>query len=45
MNNYFIPEIDAPRLYVDKTHENDPIRPAQKDPFCQLKVTTFTKAK
>jgi len=30
---------------MDKTHQNDPIRPDQKGPLCQLKVTTFAKAK
>jgi hypothetical protein len=30
---------------VDKTHQNDPYRPIQKGPLCQLKVTTFAKAK
>jgi DNA-binding LacI/PurR family transcriptional regulator len=27
---------------LDKTHKNDPIRPDQKDPFCQLKVVCFS---
>ena len=30
---------------VDKTHQNDPSWTIQKGPFCQLKVTTFAKAK
>jgi hypothetical protein len=32
-------------LKVDKTHQNDPSWPTQKGPLCQLKVTTFAKAK
>ena len=30
---------------MDKTHQNDPYLPIQKGPLCQLKVTTFAKAK
>jgi hypothetical protein len=30
---------------LDKTHQNDPSWPTQKGPLCQLKVTTFAKAK
>jgi hypothetical protein len=37
-----VEEIDAE---VDKTHQNDPFWPTQKGPLCQLKVTTFAKAK
>ena len=37
--------VTAKMVKVDKTHENDPIRPVQKGPLCQLKVTTFAKAK
>jgi hypothetical protein len=32
-------------LRLDKTHQNAPFRPIQKGPLCQLKVTTFAKAK
>ena len=38
-------ERDRTAIYVDKTHQNDPIWPTQKGPLCQLKVTTFAKAK
>jgi hypothetical protein len=32
-------------IRLDKTHQNDPSWPTQKGPLCQLKVTTFAKAK